>query len=140
MGRLLLINALDMTFRELKLRRDPACPICGDNPTIKELIYCDQYCGIVPPSPEENADHPDEVTVQDMKKALDDPSLGIKVIDVRLPHEMAAAPISRGEPDEYEIAKIEGVALLPLSQINARLLNSIRTSNTICTAKPACVR
>jgi rhodanese-related sulfurtransferase len=51
--------------------------------------------------------NPDEVTVQDMKKALDDPKLGIKVIDVR-------------EADEYEIAKVEGVPLLPLSQINER--------------------
>ena len=103
-GRLLLFNALDMKFRELKLRRDPACPICGDHPTIKELIDYDQFCGIVPPSLEENTGHPDEVTVQDMKKALDNPSLGIKVIDVR-------------ESDEYEIAKVDGVPLLPLSQI-----------------------
>ena len=51
--------------------------------------------------------NPDEVTVQDIKKALDNPSLGIKVIDVR-------------EPDEYEIAKVDGVPLLPLSQINER--------------------
>ena len=47
-GRLLLFNALDMKFRELKLRRDPACPICGDHPTIKELIDYDQFCGIQP--------------------------------------------------------------------------------------------
>ena len=51
--------------------------------------------------------NPDEVTVQDMKKALDDPKLGIKVIDVR-------------EPDEYEIAKVDGVPLLPLSQLQQR--------------------
>jgi molybdopterin/thiamine biosynthesis adenylyltransferase/rhodanese-related sulfurtransferase len=105
-GRLLLFNALDMKFRELKLRRDPACPICGDNPTIKELIDYDQFCGIQP-APAEPVGNPDEVTVQDMKKALDNPSLGIKVIDVR-------------EADEYEIAKVEGVPLLPLSQINER--------------------
>src|SRR5512146_68978 len=80
-GRLLLFNALDMKFRELKLRRDPACPICGDHPTIKELIDYDQFCGIQP-APAEPVGNPDEVTVQDMKKALDDPSLGIKVIDV----------------------------------------------------------
>ena len=51
--------------------------------------------------------NPDEVTVQDMKKALDDPKLGIKVVDVR-------------EPDEYEIAHVKGVPLLPLSQIQQR--------------------
>jgi adenylyltransferase/sulfurtransferase len=104
-GRLLLFNALDMKFRELKLRRDPECPICGDHPTIKELIDYEQFCGIVPEA--EPAANPDEVTVQEMKKALDNPGLGIKVIDVR-------------EPDEYEIAKVDGVPLLPLSQLNER--------------------
>ncbi len=103
-GRLLLFNALDMKFRELKLRRDPACPVCGDHPTIKELIDYEVFCGIEPAKEDENSD---EVTVQDMKKALDDPKLGIKVIDVR-------------EPFEYEIAKIEGVPLLPLSQLQNR--------------------
>ena len=93
-GRLLLFNALDMKFRELKLRRDPACPICGDHPTIKELIDYEMFCGILPEA--EPTENPDEVTVQDMKKALDNPALGIKVVDVR-------------EEDEYEIAKVAGV-------------------------------
>ena len=104
-GRLLLFNALDMKFRELKLRRDPACPVCGDHPTIKELIDYEVFCGIEPPSKEN--ENPDEVTVQDMKKALDNPKLGIKVIDVR-------------EPFEYEIARIEGVPLLPMSELQKR--------------------
>ena len=47
-GRLLLFNALDMKFRELKLRRDPQCPVCGEHPTIKELIDYEMFCGIVP--------------------------------------------------------------------------------------------
>jgi adenylyltransferase/sulfurtransferase len=105
-GRLLLFNALDMKFRELKLRRDPQCPVCGEHPTIKELIDYEMFCGI-PPEPANPAINPDEVTVQDMKKALDDPKLGIKVIDVR-------------EPDEHEIAHVKGVPLLPLSQIQQR--------------------
>ena len=102
-GRLLLFNALDMKFREVKLRRDPQCPLCGDQPTIKELIDYEQFCGI-PTEPETPASNPDEVTVQDMKKALDDPKLNIKVIDVR-------------EPDEYQIAKVKGVPLVPLSTL-----------------------
>ena len=105
-GRLLLFNALDMKFRELKLRRDPACPICGDNPTVKELIDYEMFCGI-PDAPEETGNHPDEVTVQEMKKALNDSSLNIKVIDVR-------------EPDEFEIAHIAGVPQIPLSQLEER--------------------
>ena len=104
-GRLVLFNALDLKFRELKLRKDPACPICGEHPTIKELIDYETFCGIVPEP--ENAGNPDEVTVQDMKQALDNPALGIKVVDVR-------------EPDEYEIAKVAGVPLLPLSELQSR--------------------
>ena len=104
-GRLLLFNALDMKFRELKLRRDPACPVCGDHPTIKELIDYEVFCGIEPTKVENG--NPDEVTVQEMKRALDDPKLGIKVIDIR-------------EPFEYEIAHIEGVPLLPMSELQNR--------------------
>jgi sulfur-carrier protein adenylyltransferase/sulfurtransferase len=105
-NRLLLFNALDMKFRELKLRRDPQCPVCGENPTITELIDYEMFCGVTA-EPETNAMNPDEVTVQDMKRALDDPKLGIKVLDVR-------------EPDEHEIAHVDGVPLLPLSQLQER--------------------
>jgi adenylyltransferase/sulfurtransferase len=105
-GRLLLFNALDMKFRELKLRKDPQCPICGTHPTITELIDYEQFCGI-PSEPETTGLSPDEVTVKQMQQALANPSLGIKVIDVR-------------EADEYEIAKVNGVPLLPLSQIQSR--------------------
>jgi adenylyltransferase/sulfurtransferase len=105
-GRLLLFNALEMKFREVRLRRDPKCPLCGENPSITKLIDYEMLCGITPPSAAP-ASHPDEVTVQEMKKALDNPSLGIKVIDVR-------------EPDEYQIAHIEGVPLIPLGVLPQR--------------------
>jgi adenylyltransferase/sulfurtransferase len=104
-GRLLLFNALDMKFRELKLRRDPQCPVCGDHPTITELIDYDQFCGILPEPAA--AANPDEVTVQEMKRALDDSKLNIRVLDVR-------------EPDEHQIAHIDGVPLLPLSVLHQR--------------------
>lgn len=102
-GRLLLFNALDMKFRELKLRRDPECPICGDKPTITQLIDYEQFCGVTP-EPAVSAMNPDEVTVQEVKQALDNPKLGIQVLDVR-------------EPDEYQIAHINGVPLMPLSTL-----------------------
>ncbi len=105
-GRLMLFNALDMKFRELKLRRDPQCPVCGDKPTITKLIDYEQFCGIMP-EPSTPTQNPDEVTVQEMKKATDDVKLGIKVIDVR-------------EPDEYEIAHIAGVPLIPLGSLPQR--------------------
>ncbi len=103
-NRLLLFNALDMKFRELKLRRDPKCPICGDNPTITELIDYEQFCGIGL-EPDEPQQHPDEVTVQQMKEAL--AGTDIAVVDVR-------------EHDEAEIAKIDGVPMIPLSELMHR--------------------
>jgi len=106
LGRLLLFNALDMKFRELNLRQDPQCPLCGENPTITGLIDYEMFCGITP-EPETPVQNPDEVTVNEMKKALEDPKLGIKVIDVR-------------EPDEYQIARIDGVPLYPLSTLPQR--------------------
>ena len=103
-NRLLLFNALDMKFRELKLRRDPKCPICGDNPTITELIDYEEFCGIGL-EPDDPHQHPDEVTVQQMKEAL--AGNDIAVIDVR-------------EHDEAEIAKIDGVPMIPLSELPQR--------------------
>lgn len=106
LNRLLLFNALDMTFRELKIRRDPACPLCGSNPTITALMDYDQFCGL-PASQPHPAMHPDEVSVQELKRALDNPVPRIRVLDVR-------------EPDEYQIARIPGAQLLPLSQLGQR--------------------
>lgn len=106
-GRLLLYNALDMKFREVKLRRDPACPVCGDNPSVTELIDYEMFCGIQPEAEAEPGAHPDEVTVHDMKQALEDEALNIRVLDVR-------------ELDEAEIAKIAGVPIIPLSELENR--------------------
>jgi adenylyltransferase/sulfurtransferase len=106
LNRLLLFDALQMSFRELKLRRDPNCPVCGSQPTITELIDYENFCGLRPAGANDSM-HPDEVTVQDLKQALENPKLGIKVLDVR-------------EPDEYQLAHIEGVPLLPLSQLAQR--------------------
>jgi adenylyltransferase/sulfurtransferase len=106
LNRLLLFDALQMSFRELKLRRDPNCPLCGTRPTITKLIDYENFCGVAAAGGDHSM-HPDEVTVQDMKQALENPKLGIKVLDVR-------------EPDEHQIAHVEGVPLLPLSQLAQR--------------------
>lgn len=103
LNRLLLFDALAMKFREVKVRRDPACPLCGERPTITGLIDYEQLCGMK----NETNLNPDEVTVHDMKAALENPALGIVVIDVR-------------EPDEYQIARVANVSLLPLSQLARR--------------------
>src|SRR5664280_32759 len=103
LSRLLLFNALDMQFRELKLRRDPQCPLCGEKPTITQLIDYENFCGVPPPSATTTM-HPDEVTVHELKRALEDPGLGVQVLDVR-------------EPGEYQIARIKGARLFPLSTL-----------------------
>ncbi|MBI5386227.1 MAG: molybdopterin-synthase adenylyltransferase MoeB [Verrucomicrobia bacterium] len=104
LGRLLVFDALEMRFREVKLRRDPQCPLCGEKPTLTQLIDYQQFCGM---KPEPALPNPDEVTVHDLKRALDNPGLGIRIIDVR-------------EPDEYQIARIDGAQLLPLSALAQR--------------------
>jgi sulfur-carrier protein adenylyltransferase/sulfurtransferase len=106
LGRLLLYHALEMRFREIKVRRDPLCPLCGERPTLTALIDYERFCGLQTPSSMTHP-HPDEVTVHDLQRALQDPSLGIQVLDVR-------------EPDEHRIARIEGVPLLPLSTLAQR--------------------
>jgi sulfur-carrier protein adenylyltransferase/sulfurtransferase len=106
LNRLLLFDALGMRFREVKLRRDPQCPVCGEKPTITQLIDYEAFCGAAP-SPGPAALHPDEVGVQDLKRALENPRLGIQVLDVR-------------EPYEYQIARITGARLFPLSTLAQR--------------------
>jgi len=105
-NRLMLYSALDMKFRELKLRPDPKCPICGDNPTITELIDYQEFCGIGV-EPEGTEAHPDEVSVQDMKSAMEEVNSSVAFLDVR-------------EYDEVEIARIDGVPLIPLGELPQR--------------------
>jgi sulfur-carrier protein adenylyltransferase/sulfurtransferase len=107
-GRLLLYDALGMRFRELKLRRDPACPVCGDQPTVRELIDYEQFCGIVKPADNKAALPADlETTVEDLKASIDsrDPLL---IVDVR-------------EPQEWAICRIPGARLIPLGQVPSHI-------------------
>lgn len=119
-GRLLLFDALAMKFRELKLRKDKNCPICGDNPTITELIDYEQFCGIVPPSEADPADAELEISVEEVKSFLDT-GRNFKLIDVR-------------EASEYDICRIDGSILIPLGVIeerNIEKLNGLQKSDEI---------
>jgi molybdopterin/thiamine biosynthesis adenylyltransferase/rhodanese-related sulfurtransferase/molybdopterin converting factor small subunit len=109
-GRLLLYDAWGMRFRELKLRRDPACPVCGDHPTVRELIDYDQFCGIAPAqSTTAAAPVPSdfETTVLDLKRAIDSGKTPY-ILDVR-------------EPQEFQICRIPGSVLIPLGQVGGRV-------------------
>lgn len=103
-GRLLLYDALHLRFRELRLRRNPDCPVCGDRPTVRELIDYQQFCGIPQQAAEEAAhERLPEITPADLKARLDGGD-SVFVLDVREPH-------------EYEIAKIPGTKLIPLGSL-----------------------
>jgi sulfur-carrier protein adenylyltransferase/sulfurtransferase len=104
-GRLLLYDAWGMRFRELKLRRDPACPVCGDHPTIKQLIDYEEFCGVKPVPVAAGASVP-ETTVEELKARID-AKAPIFILDVREPH-------------EYQIARIAGSTLIPLGQLGSR--------------------
>jgi MoaD family protein len=106
-GRLLLYDALQMRFRELKLRRDVECPVCGDHPSIKELVDYDAFCGITPPQAQPVAAGVPEVTAEELKKQLDRGD-DVFVLDVR-------------EPNEYQICKIAGSKLIPLGELPLRV-------------------
>jgi sulfur-carrier protein adenylyltransferase/sulfurtransferase len=106
-GRLLLYDALGMRFREMKLRKDPSCPICGENPSVTELIDYQEFCGIPQAQEQAAANEVPEITVQELKERLEN-GKEVTVLDVR-------------EPYEYEVANI-GARLIPLGELPERLV------------------
>jgi sulfur-carrier protein adenylyltransferase/sulfurtransferase len=104
-GRLLLVDALGMKFSELKIRKDPDCPVCGANPTVKELIDYEQFCG-VRGEEQSVAAGASEITPIELKKRLDSGE-DIFILDVREPH-------------EYEICNLQG-HLIPLGELPKRV-------------------
>jgi len=107
-GRLLLIDALNMRFRELKLRKNPECPVCGTNPTVTQLIDYQQFCGITAAAQQEAnlKNGIPQITVQELKRRID-AGEDVQLIDVR-------------EPWEAQIAQIGG-KLIPQNDVPNRL-------------------
>lgn len=105
-GRLLLYDALSMRFRELKLRKNPTCPVCGENPTIRELIDYEAFCGV--PIYEHEVRTEFDITPQELKAMLERDGRQIVLLDVREPH-------------EWEICRLEGALLIPLRELPERL-------------------
>jgi len=110
-GRLLVFNALTMKFKEFKLKKNPECPVCGQNPTVKELIDYEALCGV---NQEMNPEF--ELTARELKRELDDRK-SIVILDVR-------------QPFEYQISHIEGSKLIPLGQLTQRV-NELDTADQI---------
>jgi adenylyltransferase/sulfurtransferase len=115
-GRLLLFDALAMTFRELKLRRDPACPVCGSNPSVKELIDYQEFCGIRP-DVDLASSSMQSMSARELHERLERGD-DITVIDVR-------------EPEERALCAIEGSRLVPLGELAARLGELDSTKDTV---------
>ncbi len=113
-GRLLLVDALGMKFRELKLRKNPDCPVCGKNPTIKKLIDYQEFCGIRGEEVEAEVTT-SEMQVEELKQRLDRGD-DLFILDVREPH-------------EYQICNIGG-HLIPLGDLPRRV-NELDTSKEI---------
>ncbi len=107
-GRLLLVDALNMRFRELKLRKNPKCPVCGVNPTVTALIDYQHFCGIIPETPQEKnmKNGIPQLTVKELK-ARRDAGDDVFLLDVR-------------EPYEFQIAQIGGT-LIPQNDVPNRL-------------------
>jgi len=122
-GRLLLYDALQMSFQEFKIRRNPRCPMCGDNPTIKALIDYDQFCGIRGQEPlaSVKADESGEITVEELHRRR---QKGDKVfiLDVR-------------NPEEHQICNITGSTLLPLPALPQRFSELDKTREMIVHCK-----
>ncbi len=111
-GRLMLYDALEMRFRELKLRKDPACPVCGENPTITEPIDYEQFCGV--PAHDRSLS-----TQQHNEETMPVPEISVeelaRIRESNEPHIL----IDVREPHEYQIANLGGT-LIPLGQVAER--------------------
>jgi len=106
-GRFLIFDALRMKFRELKLRKDPDCPVCGTHPTVTKLIDYEQFCGVTSATQEAPmSGSATEISAVDFKKRLDRGDV-LKIVDVREPH-------------EWQICRIPGAELMPLNDVPKR--------------------
>jgi len=109
-GRFLIYDALRMKFRELKLKKDPDCPVCGTHPTVTALIDYEQFCGVAPAATEvgvSTASSETETDVKELKRKIDAKE-EFFLLDVR-------------EPNEYQIGKIPGSTLIPLGEVPQRV-------------------
>jgi adenylyltransferase/sulfurtransferase len=113
-GRLLLYDALDMRVRELKLHKDPECPVCGANPTVTQLIDYQQFCGINPRTERGETDW--DIAPRDLKARLDSGD-DLVLLDVR-------------EANEWDIAHLPGAKLVPVNSVTERA-NELSTADEI---------
>ncbi len=123
-GRFLIYDALRMRFRELKLRKDADCPVCGTHPTVTRLIDYEQFCGVAPhqvAAAAAPATSADALTSRELKAELDRGEV-LTIIDVR-------------EPQEYQINRIPGSVLIPLGDLPKRYVELDPNANLVTQCK-----
>ena len=120
-GRLLLFDALAMKYRELKLRKDPNCPICGENPTVTELIDYEHFCGIGTEADKIVLEPEFEISVEELKAKITGEDTPF-ILDVREPH-------------EFEICRIPNSVLIPLAEVEKRVHELNRSSEIVVHCK-----
>jgi molybdopterin/thiamine biosynthesis adenylyltransferase/rhodanese-related sulfurtransferase len=124
-GRLLLVDVLGMRFRELKLRKNPECPVCGTHPTVTELIDYDQFCGITPPAKE-------TTQVANVQNGV--PQIGPEELKRRQTAGEDVFVLDVREPHEFQIANIGG-HLIPLNDLPKRVGELDREKNIVVHCK-----
>ena len=119
-GRLLLVDALGMNFRTLKLRKNPNCPVCGTNPTVTELIDYDQFCGIEKPTSVGPLEVSRDKAVADLPVVDGIPQISAEALKRKLDAKEDVFILDVREPHEYQIVNL-GAPLIPLSELPKRL-------------------
>ena len=122
-GRFLIYDAMKMRFRELTLRKDPDCPVCGTHPTVTALIDYEQFCGVAPSQAPaaSSADAMSDISVLELKARIDAGTRPF-ILDVR-------------EPTEYQINRIEGSVLIPLGEVPQRFHELDKNAEIVCQCK-----
>jgi rhodanese-related sulfurtransferase len=119
-GRLLLVDALGMGFRTLKLRKNPECPACGTHPTVTELIDYDQFCGIAPPAAVGPLEVAQNRAVADAALVDGIPQLSVEALKQKLDAKEDVFVLDVREPHEYPIANL-GAPLIPVGSLAERV-------------------
>jgi sulfur-carrier protein adenylyltransferase/sulfurtransferase len=119
-GRLLIYDALELSFKDIRVRKDPECPVCGKNPTVTELIDYEEFCGVVS-SEAQAAAAGATLTPKELRELLDD-GRQIALIDVR-------------EPAEWQINRLPGAKLIPLGELPSRLTELPQTEPVVVYCK-----
>ncbi|GGG88964.1 molybdopterin-synthase adenylyltransferase MoeB [Edaphobacter dinghuensis] len=119
-GRLLLVDALGMNFRTLKLRKNPECPVCSANPTLTELIDYDQFCGIEKPTSVGPLEVSRDKAVADQPVVDGIPQISVEALKQKLDAKEDVFVLDVREPHEYQIVNI-GAPLIPLGSIESRI-------------------